>query len=656
MNSIRARSFVRLLWLPVWAGLAVYALLTLWLAFVGLTYPYQLDYGEGIVLWFTRQLSHGQPIYKGLTGLPYASSNYPPLAMLLAALLTPIFGEGYLAGRLMSFASALVVGALIYRIVRVETGTRWLGALAALFFLGSPYVYHWIPQFRADLIGLAFAFFGVYCLWMYTRPPTADRGRQTAVRRPPGYLILGACSFLLALYTKHTLFAAPAAAFLTLWSRNRRLALGFAAGLGIVGGAIYLAVDRAAGGGFTFGLITSNATVFMPELLGQLIANFVETFPVLLMLALWSILGHWRTAEGGRWGILEWYAVTACAGLVMAGRTGAWENYFLESLAILCVFGAIAINRLRFADLSVSSGEKEPNYRAASVSPGARTGRQGSRCFALAVPVLLILQLVLMWHDPRVAAEMVAQDGPANRELAALLARTPGTVISEDMGALTTSGKPVAYYTFQYSSLARSGQWDQSWELNGLRDGAFPLVILERGTREDVDHYRRFTREFVSTLDRYYARVQTIGKYDIYAPAPPLQLQGANFGAEIALVGWSASGAAAGEDGKPGIMTLTLVWQARRAMAQQYTAFVHVENAAGEKIAQDDRAPHERLYPTTRWAAGEMVRETYTLTLPDKPPPGGYRIRVGWYDAEGERLPVPGSGDNTAEIKDVTGF
>ncbi len=651
MYSNRWVRVSQVLWLLVWIGLAVYLAFTLWLAFVGLTYPYQLDYGEGIVLWFTQQLAHGHSIYKGLTGLPYASSNYPPLAMLLAALLSPIFGEGYLAGRLLNFAAALVVAALICRIVSVETRTRWAGALGALLFLGSPYVYHWIPQFRADLLGLAFAFSGIFFVWAYTQRPTADRRRTSADGRAPVYFCLFTFAFLLALYTKQTLFAAPAAAFLTLWQRDRRTALAFAIVLGVTGGVIYLAIDAATGGGFSFGLLASNATVFLPELLAQLLMNFAVTFPVLLMLALWGIIdcrrmtedeqpatgrltpivGHRSPATGRsrQFDILEWYAITAFTALVMAGRMGAWENYFLEAIAIACVFAGIAV-----------AGHRSP------VGTGPVSGDQRP-VFAVVVPVLLLVQLALMWHDPRIAADMVAQDLPANRELAALLARTPGTVISEDMGALTTSGKEVAYYTFQYSSLARSGQWDQSWELNGLRDGAFPLVVLERGTREDVDHYRRFTRDFVSALDRYYAHTQTLGKFEIYTPAPPLHLQAAKFGDEIALVGWSAQP----ETLKPGTVNLTLVWRAERGMAQSYTSFVHFVNAAGDRIAQDDHAPHNGIYPTTRWAAGEMVRESYTLVIPENLPPGEYHLRVGWYDAEGERLPVPGSADNAVELK-----
>jgi hypothetical protein len=302
---------------------------------------------------------------------------------------------------------------------------------------------------------------------------------------------------------------------------------------------------------------------------------------------------------------------------------------------VLCIFAGIAISR----QSSIVSYQR-------SVAGG-----QFSSCI---LPSLLLLQLILFSrdHDPRIAADLITRDLPANQQLAALLAQTPGDVIAEDMGALATSGKPVVYYTFQYSSLARSGKWDQAWELNGLRGGKFPLVILESGTREDVDHYRRFTREFVSALDRYYAQTQTIGKYQIYTPAPALNLHAVDFGEVIALVGWNAPAQV-----HPGDFPVTMVWQAKQAMQQRYKAFVHLTDARDSKVTQDDREPRHGDYPTNRWAANEMVREVYVLKVPDDLPAGIYNLKIGWYDVDtDERLPVPGTKDNafvltTYEIK-----
>ncbi len=583
---------------------------TAWLAFAGLTYPYQLDYGEGIVLWFAQEIARGHAIYKPLDAFPYSSSNYPPVAMLLSAALMPIFGDGYVSGRLLNIISALVVATLIFRIVQTETRKLSGAMIAVLFFLASPYIYNWIALFRVDLIGLAFTFAGIYFV------NTWQRKQRTL------YFLLFTLCFLLALYTKHSLFAAPVAVFLALWMRDKRTAIIFAVALGASGGTIYLALDVFTRGGFTAGLIDSNATVFLFDQVVALLKNFAFTFPILILLAAWAWLDRVRAKQIG---VLEWYAIVAFAALALSGRVGAWENYFFEAIAIACVFMGF-----KFQVSSFKLNKLKPEI------------------LNLGFVILLFIQLALFARttDPRVAADLIARDAPTNQELGVLLARTNGTIISEDMGALATHGKQVDYYTFQYSSLARAGKWNQHFELDGLRDQIFPLVILENGTRENVDHFRRFTREFVSALDRHYTLAQSIGKYRVYAPAPGLRLQSANFGDAISLMGWHTQS----ETLKPGTLNLTLVWQAQRAIPQNLVAFAHLERA-GEKIAQDDHAPLRGIYPTTRWAANEMVRDTFTLNVPEDLSPGMYVLRIGWYDNDtGDRLGVPDSVDDAFEL------
>jgi hypothetical protein len=67
-------------------------------------------------------------------------------------------------------------------------------------------------------------------------------------------------------------------------------------------------------------------------------------------------------------------------------------------------------------------------------------------------------------------------------------------------------------------------------------------------------------------------------------------------------------------------------------------------------VAQADGFPHAGAYPTSQWAAGEVVPEVVRLDLAGVPP-GIYQVAVGWYDpadpaarlpaqaASGQRLP-----------------
>jgi hypothetical protein len=66
----------------------------------------------------------------------------------------------------------------------------------------------------------------------------------------------------------------------------------------------------------------------------------------------------------------------------------------------------------------------------------------------------------------------------------------------------------------------------------------------------------------------------------------------------------------------------TLYWQAARTPSQNYSVFVHLSdkdsiNAPGDMIAQaDSEHPVYGWYPTTKWGAGEVVREDYSIQIP----------------------------------------
>lgn len=78
---------------------------------------------------------------------------------------------------------------------------------------------------------------------------------------------------------------------------------------------------------------------------------------------------------------------------------------------------------------------------------------------------------------------------------------------------------------------------------------------------------------------------------------------------------------------------LTLYWHALAETDKNYTRFVHILDADGNILAQNDSQPVNGTYPTSLWLKGEYVRDEIQI------PTGGAKIEVGWYIAEtGERL------------------
>ncbi|MFN8497470.1 MAG: glycosyltransferase family 39 protein [Anaerolineae bacterium] len=113
-------------------------------------------------------------------------------------------------------------------------------------------------------------------------------------------------------------------------------------------------------------------------------------------------------------------------------------------------------------------------------------------------------------------------------------------------------------------------------------------------------------------------------------------------------------GAEVAPDGQT--LGVTLWWQADGPLPADYTVFVHLLGANG--LAATGDGPAGGRFPTSAWAAGDVVRDEHRLAL-DQVAPGGYRVGVGLYDAAtGARVAAAQSGaplpDDTAIVGEVT--
>jgi hypothetical protein len=131
------------------------------------------------------------------------------------------------------------------------------------------------------------------------------------------------------------------------------------------------------------------------------------------------------------------------------------------------------------------------------------------------------------------------------------------------------------------------------------------------------------------------------------APAQPLHVSPqraaqADFGYAVLIGSDAPESARAGE-----AVPLRLYWRAASLPDQDYTVFVHLLDSSGKLIAQADSQPRGGDYPTSVWAAGDVIPDDHTLNLPADLAPGDYVIRVGLYLApNGPRLPLKSSADD----------
>src|SRR5690606_26424741 len=94
-----------------------------------------------------------------------------------------------------------------------------------------------------------------------------------------------------------------------------------------------------------------------------------------------------------------------------------------------------------------------------------------------------------------------------------------------------------------------------------------------------------------------------------------------------------------------GQLPVTITWQGMSQMAENYTVFVQVLDAADRIVGQVDAWPVQGTRPTSDWQPGEVITDPYVVQLsPDIPPVqegDSYEIHIGLYLlASLQRLPT----------------
>ncbi len=121
----------------------------------------------------------------------------------------------------------------------------------------------------------------------------------------------------------------------------------------------------------------------------------------------------------------------------------------------------------------------------------------------------------------------------------------------------------------------------------------------------------------------------------------------------IHLPGYALSGTTA----QPGdTVSLTLYWQARQNIQENYVVLVHLTDATGNPVAQGDGIPVKGARLTLSWRANEVFTDEHFLTIGPDVPPGDYQLWIGFYHAEtGVRLPASGTGADPASGRVLLG-
>ncbi len=431
----------------------------------------QLDNEEGALLFQAKQMSEGESTYHPLTEPPYVAGTYTPLYMAAVAAVDDFKIPSFSKGRVIVWISALGIGALLVLLASSATRNIPVGIATGIIFLATWEVYQWIGYFRVDFPAIFLTFAGLAVVVL---------GHARL-----GALAFGSLLMVLALFTKQTTIAAPAACFLALLFHQPRRSLAFAGWMLLWGVPAVIALEVLTGGQFLRHTILYNMNTWHYNDLriwSRHVWNMHRWFflgGVVALAAGVAVLGpallrRAEKAEGhfqvlwGFWHPVAWYAVLAQWNFFGIAKAGSAENYLLEPIAGWALL------------VSLTSGAM---LRHVS-NPLATNGRRVLAFVPLIAIVAALSTHALVVSNPDA---MLMRFNPAKNpgradfeasEIIRARMRAAENPLSElAIYHLQSDTEPVIQ-PFIMSELARQGKWDQGGFVADVAAGKFDVVVV----------------------------------------------------------------------------------------------------------------------------------------------------------------------------------
>jgi hypothetical protein len=468
-------------------------------------YPWELDYGEGIVWQQMRWIFTGKA-YGPIDQFPAIVFHYPPLYHAVTAICAGALGTDELAtGRavsLLSTVAAAIASAILVALLLEERASRehrrLCACLAGLLVFTYLPVVDWAPLMRVDMLAVALSLLGLVAVFK-----SLER---------PGFIYLASLLFVAAVYTKQTAVGAPAAAFAVLIALRPKLAIRGIIACLIVGITALVTIGWLTDGGFYRHIFLYN--VNRPDLsrlswiayAAEAQAVYVAFAALVLARRLAEVLSRYRGKANARAAmganvadlrllIAASYVLVSTLMLVLVAKSGSSINYFLEWFFALGLFAAMA------------PGEA---LRGAYDRSEFRSVLAAGVCVALAIGAAFA---------PLPRSDF-GVNSPRARELAKLsreVASATKPVIADDMVLLIRSGKDVLWEPAIFAELASIGDWDERPFVHRIRNGEFAFFITW-GRRGHHRFDERYNPAVAEAIDAAYPVKQEIAGLTVHKP------------------------------------------------------------------------------------------------------------------------------------------
>lgn len=478
MYKVKILKFINFI---IFFSLIFFLILYIFHGILSIKYKYQLDGGEGFILYEAKLLSEFKNIYIKIDDYPFLVANYPPIYPFINSLLIPLFGVNYISGRLISFLSTLLGGFFIFKILRKIGVSNLLSIGGGAIYISNIYIYYWSVFYRVDSLGILFTLLGVYF----------------ALEENKKSLFLTTLFFILAIFTKQTFISAPLALSLYYiyqkkFTLLKRFLISFLGG----GAFIFLIFNILTDGNFFLHLIKYNANEYSLNRLIKYQIAFLKDFRYLLTSLFIGIIFLKRKID-----FLFFYLILSGLSTLSVGKVGSYINYFNEFIAVISIFIAYIWEKSK-------KGIKDKSYPIISFL------------------ILFLLLFHFIQHikkvndDPRYniikVEESLEEDLKNNEAILKYVKEISGDIISDDPTYLIFNNKEVIFQSFIFAKLAEQSIWDQERFLNDIRAQKFEIIILPFDIKNPNWKKCRYTKEMIEEINTYYSPQLKFGINYIY--------------------------------------------------------------------------------------------------------------------------------------------
>lgn len=481
-----------------------------------LSYPFGLDYGENAVLQHLLGIPSSK-MYGDITIYPFTVFNYPPVYYFAVRFFSVFLPDYLLAGRFISILSAIgvsiVVFCLVVRVTRPGfSNSRFFASLigASTVFTFAP-VSSWSVLMRVDMLALMLSFLGIYAA-------------LRSIERP-ALLYFSALVFILALFTKQTMIAAPLATFGVMFFLRPKLALKVSLVAVGLGSAAFFVLTYITQGGFFLHVIKYNINPFnwaakVKPLAEQLWIHSGYIFIVLISLSMvWNeVFQNLKCARGPKnlrllllkdplslFAILfTIYFLLSAVMIFSYGKVGSNVNYFLEWVCCWSVLIGVGFG------VMLRSLEHSSSVLAIIKKS----------LFNIGIVLILFYQVQVLtdWSKGfyRFAYRIPQEE---SLHIIKLIRKASKPVIASDPMLIVRAGKEASYEPFTNQELVDMGFWDQSLIIDLIRKHAFEFIITNMKQEQwGDDAYFPYNSVFHNIIIQEYPRIVKGQYYQIHYP------------------------------------------------------------------------------------------------------------------------------------------